>query len=285
MNRALDGKVVLITGATEGVGKAAALELARQGAKLVLVGRNPEKTQRVVSEVQNVASHPVEQIIADMSSMADVRRVAKEFLAKHDRLDVLANNAGALVNDYILSADGFEMTFALNHMGYFLLTAELLNVLKKTPGARIISTSSGAHNSGRIDLETFVKRNGRAGFSAYTASKLANILFTRELARRIEGSGVVANCFHPGFVRTGFGVSNKDILGKAIGVVASIFGRTPEKGAETLVWLATSEEGGRVSGQYFFNNKVAKISKRAQDDVMAKKLWELSERLAAKQAS
>lgn len=280
MAKELDGKVFLITGATEGIGKAAALSFAKGGATLVLVGRNREKTERTVTDLRAASGNEaITHLLGDMSKIADVRTVAEGFRRKHDRLDVLVNNAGAVFNDYSLSADGIEMTFALNHVGYFVLTVALLDLVRKTPGARIVSTSSGAHRGGKVNLDTIVKRNGKAGFSSYSDSKLANILFTRELARQLDGSGATANCMHPGFVRTGFGMNNPGWMASVISVASSLFARTPEKGAETLVWLATSPEAAQHNGQYFYDKKIASTSKRAQDDAMAKALWELSEKL------
>src|SRR5579859_3340619 len=202
----LEGKVILVTGATEGIGKAACDTFAARGATLVVVARNREKGERLVEAWKKASGNErIELLVGDLSKQDEVRGVARGFRATHDRLDVLCNNAGALFAKYQRSADGFEMTFALNHLSYFLLTHELLPVLMQTRGARIVNTSSDAHRGGRLDLETIARRpSKRAGFFAYSDSKLANILFTRELARRISGSGVVANCFHPGFVRTGF---------------------------------------------------------------------------------
>jgi len=280
MTRDLEEKVMLLTGGTEGIGKAAAVELARRGATLVLVGRSAEKTSRVVADLRvSSGNDRIEAVVADLSSVEAVRSAAASFRAKHERLDVLINNAGAVFKDYALSSDGIEMTFALNHVAYFVLTNELLALLKKTPGSRVVSTSSGAHRGGKLDLATVVKRNGKAGFGAYADSKLANILFTRELARRLEGSGPTANCMHPGFVRSGFGMNNPGWMATMIKVSGSLFARTPEKGAETLIWLAASPEAAKHSGQYFFDKKVASLSKRAQDDTLATGLWELSEAL------
>jgi NAD(P)-dependent dehydrogenase (short-subunit alcohol dehydrogenase family) len=278
----LEGKVFLVTGATEGIGKAAALAFARRGATLALVARSREKGERVVAELKAASGNDrVELLVGDMSSLADVRAVADAFRAKHDRLDVLVNNAGAVFTDHRLSADGVEMTFALNHLGYFALTTRLLDLLRKTPGSRVVSTSSGAHQTGRLDLATVAKRDGSAGFAAYGDSKLANILFTRELARRLAGTSVTANCFHPGFVHTGFGLNNGGFLKWALGWVSPLFARTPEKGAETLIWLATSPEAEKVNGEYFHDLKIARTTRRAKDDDLAKGLWELSEKLAA----
>lgn len=280
MAKELDGKIFLVTGATEGIGKAAALAFAKEGASLALVGRSRDKTERTVGELKAASGNGnIESLIGDMSSIAEVRAVAQKFRDTHDRLDVLVNNAGAVFKEYAVSADGLEMTFALNHVGYFVLTTALLDLVKQTPGARIVSTSSGAHMTGKVDLQTIAKRNGKAGFSAYADSKLANILFTRELARRLEGTSATANCMHPGFVQTGFGLNNPGWMASLIKVSGSLFARTPEKGAETLVWLATSAEAGQHNGQYFHDKKVARISKRAQDDALAKGLWQLTEKL------
>ncbi|MBL8740012.1 MAG: SDR family NAD(P)-dependent oxidoreductase, partial [Myxococcales bacterium] len=236
----LKGKVFVVTGATEGIGKEACFDFARRGATLVIVGRNREKTERVATELATAGAESVELIVADISSLADMRRVAREVSARHDKLDVLVNNAGAVFADYKLSVDGFEQTFALNHLGYFVLTTELQPLLKATAGARIVSTASGAHRTSRIDLSTVaVRPNRRAGFNAYADSKLANILFTRELGRRLAGSGVVATCFHPGFVYTGFGANNPGLFGSAIQLAAKLTARDSKKGAETLIWLAT----------------------------------------------
>ncbi len=276
----LKDKVVLLTGATEGIGKAAALELARRGATLVLVGRNAEKTERVAAEVRQTGNGRVETIVGDLSKLSDIRAVAAAFKAKHDRLDVLANNAGAVFTQRILTSDGFEQTFALNHLNYFLLSHELLDVLARTPGARVVSTSSGAHRRGKLgDLDELAYRRGRySSFSVYSDSKLANVLFTRELAKRVKDKGIVANCFHPGFVRTGFAQNNAGTpLAIIVRAIGSVLARTPEKGAETLVWLASSPAGGRVSGEYFLDCRVAPMSTRARDDEMARRLWAFSE--------
>ncbi len=287
MVKDLDGRVFLVTGATEGIGKAASLAFARRGGTVVLVGRNREKGEGVVADlVQTSGNKNVSLLLGDMSKIADIRAVADAFRGKHSRLDVLINNAGAVFSDYRTSADGFEMTFALNHLGYFVLTTALLDLVAKTPYARVVSTSSAAHQMGKFNLDTISKRDGKsAGFGAYGESKLANILFTRELARRLGSSpdtakGVTANCFHPGYVRTGFGLNNDGVfMTWAMKLGGSLFARTPEKGAETLIWAATSPEAARYSGEYFFDCAVEKTTKRAKDDGLARQLWELSERL------
>lgn len=285
MDGDLKGKTILVTGATEGIGKAAALDFSRRGATVVIVGRNPEKTERVRSEIEQASGNPVESILGDLALVSENRRVAREFLAKHDRLDVLVNNAGALFQSRKLTAEGFEMTFALNHLAYFVLTNELLDVLKKTPGARIVSTSSGAHASGKLDLDDIAVRSKRYfGFEVYGSSKLANILFTRELARRLEGTGVTVNCFHPGFVHTGFGSAN-GFVSPFIKVGAVLFGRSPEKGAETLIWLATSPEAASFTGEYFMDKKTSRRTRKAKSDELAKQLWDLTEGLLTKKAA
>jgi len=284
MTKDLEGKVFLVTGATDGIGKAAAHQFARRGAELVLVGRSREKGERVVQEiVAQSGNEHVELLLGDMSRIADVRAVAEQFRASHDRLDVLVNNAGALFMDYRTSADGLEMTFALNHMAYFVLTTALLDLLRATPGSRVVSTSSGAHQMGKLELDTIAKRNGKAGNRAYADSKLATILFTRELARRL-GPQSTASCFHPGFVRTAFGSNNGGTVAWLIKVLASMLARSPEKGAETLVWAATSPEAATHDGEYFYDCKPKRTSKLAQDDGLAAALWELSEALARKAA-
>jgi len=282
MAKNLEGKVFLVTGGTEGIGKAAAVEFAKRGATLALVARSREKGERVVSELKAASGHEtIELLIGDLSTIAACRSVAKSFREKYDRLDVLVNNAGAYFDEYTTSADGLEMTFALNHIAYFVLTNEVLDLLKKTPGSRIVSTSSAAHQAGKIDLATVAKRNGKAGWGAYGDSKLANILFTRELSRRLGADGPKVNCFHPGFVQTGFGQNTRGFVKTLISVGAAIFARKPAKGAETLIWLATSPEGGQFTGEYFFDKQVAGTTWQAKDAALAKGLWDLSEKLVA----
>jgi NAD(P)-dependent dehydrogenase (short-subunit alcohol dehydrogenase family) len=281
--RDLDGKVILVTGATEGIGKAAALEFARRGAALTIVGRDPGKTDRVANELRGASGNrEIDYVVGDLSQLREVIRVAAEVRARRERLDVLVNNAGAVFLQHRLTTDGLEMTFALNHMSYFVLTRELTELLAKVPKARIVSTSSGAHGRGQVHPATIAARpSGKAGFAAYCDSKLCNILFTRELARRVADRGIIANCFHPGFVRTGFGQNNPGRLALAVKITARLFARTPEKGAETLVWLASSPDAATVSGEYFQDKKVARTIRSAKDDALAKLLWELSERICA----
>ena len=285
MEQDLTGKVFLVTGATEGIGKAAARTFSRRGATVVLVGRNPQKTAQVQAEISaKMGTGPVETIIGDLSLMAETRRVAAEFKARHDRLDVLVNNAGAVFDSKQMTAEGIEMTFALNHLGYFLLTHELRGLLEQTPDARVVSTSSGAHRMGNFDFDDLVKRDKvYGGFQVYGDSKLANILFTRELARRLQPAGVLANCFHPGMVGTGFGLNGRGLTYWMVKTTYWLIARTPEKGAETLVWLATSPEAADKTGEYFYNRRVARTRREAKDDALAGRLWSLSERLCGLQ--
>lgn len=282
MKKDLDGKVVLVTGATDGIGKCAALELARRGATLTIVGRNQSKTERVAEELKSAGNYDrVHVILGDLSKLTEMKSVAQAFLAKNDRLDILINNAGAWFEKYQLTDDGIEQTFALNHMSYFVITSELLDVIRKTPNARVVSTSSGAHMGGRIDFSMVVKRNGRAGFSAYADSKLANVLFTFELAKRLSGTSAVANCFHPGFTKSEFGKNNFWPLKWTFQLGQALAARSTEKGAETLVWLATHPDAAQYSGQYFYDKKPRRIHAGGNDEGLAAKLWDLSLNLAA----
>lgn len=280
MSDSLKGKTFLVTGATEGVGKAAAHHFAQRGGSVTLVGRNPEKTARVVSQLKSATgNNEVDYLLADLSSIAQVRAVADAFRARHDRLDVLVNNAGAVFKSREVTVDGLERTFALNHLSYFQLTVRLLDLLQRAPGARVVSTSSGAHAVGKMDLDAVATRERYSIPAAYADSKLANVLFTRELARRLAGTGVTANCFHPGWVASGFALNNGGFIARLLSVVAPVLARSPEQGADTLVWLATSAEAAAWTGEYFSNRAVRRTAQRGQDSALAARLWELSERL------
>ncbi|HEY1954825.1 MAG TPA: SDR family oxidoreductase [Polyangiaceae bacterium] len=277
----IENKHVLITGASRGIGKATALELARRGANLSLLVRNRELGEKVVEEIRALGkSGRVDLFVADLSSMKDVRRVAAEFLAKHDRLDVLLNNAGAINMDREKTVDGYERTFATNHLAYFLLTELLLDLLKKSAPSRIVNVASEAHRQGRIDFDDpmFEKRS-YAGFSAYGTSKLANILFTRELAKRLEGTGVTANSLHPGVIASGFGRNNQGVFGFIMRNLAGPFLGSEESGARTSVYLASSPEVAGKTGLYWKSSREATPTSAARDDAAASKLWQLSEKL------
>ncbi len=278
----MKGNVVLVTGATDGIGKVTALELARMGATVVVAGRNPEKGGRVVSEIiAETGNNNVELMLADLSSMAEVKKLADTFKRKYDRLDVLVNNAGALFIQRKVTVDGYEMTFALNHLSYFLLTHLLLDVLKASAPARIVNVSSDAHYSGTLDFDDLQheKRYGR--LSVYSDSKLANVVFTFELARRLDGTGVSANVLHPGFVATRFGHNNGRLASLIMTPIHKLFALSPEQGAQTSVYLAASPEVDGVSGQYFENSKPVRVKSAAYDQTAWTRLWEASEKLVA----
>ena len=240
-------KRVLITGATNGIGKQAALELTQMGADLVIVGRNEAKTRRVQHDLRALnGGGEIDYLIADLSSMAEIRRIADEFRAKYDRLDVLLNNAGAAFSDFQLSADGYEMSFALNHISYYLLTHLLLDLLIQTSQeqdeARIINVSSSAHRGATLRLDNLRDKKGFQFMNSYGASKLMNVLFTYELARRLADRSVVVNAVHPGLVATGFGHETGWLYSTLCKILQRLFADSPEKGAETLVYLASSRK-------------------------------------------
>jgi len=287
MKQDLVGKVILITGATDGIGKAAATEFAKRGATLTIVGRSKEKTERVLDELKAASGNQnLGILLCDLSRMADVKRAAEEFKAKHDRLDVLVNNAGATFKAKAMGPDGFELTFALNHLAYFQLTTSLLDLLRKTSGARIVSTSSSMQARGKLDLAKTPKSLEGSGPSAYAASKLANILFTKELQRQLAGTTAIANCFEPGMVRTQFGGfgSDQGVLLNLVYALARPFSSTPEEGADSLVWLATSPDATSLKGEYISKRRPARPQKQALDAKLATDLWTLSEKLCAEAA-
>lgn len=274
----MPGKTILVTGATNGIGKAAAEGLAKQGHTVVMVGRSPAKTRATVEEIrQKSGNSAVESLIADLASLADVRRLADEFRQRYARLDVLVNNAGVYQATRQESVDGYEMTFAVNHLAYFLLTNLLLDTLKASAPARVVNVASDAHSGAKInfdDLQT-VKNFGAMG-PAYGQSKLANILFTYELARRLEGTGVTANALHPGLVATGFAANNSGATMRLFRAATRIFGKTPEQGAQTILYLATSPEVEGVSGKYWDKCKAIASSSESYNEVDQKRLWDVS---------
>ena len=276
------GKLVLVTGATAGIGLVTARELARAGANVVLVGRSPERCQQAVDLIRKETGNPaVEAIVGDLSSQNDVRRVASEFLQRFDRLDVLVNNAGAFFSERKESADGIEMTWALNHLGYFLLTNLLLDRIKATGSARVVSVASDAHRfASGINFDDPEGKKKYGGWAAYSQSKLANILFTRELARRLAGSVVTANCLHPGFVASNFTAGNGR-MGWVLRQLASLFAINVDEGAKTSIYLASSRDVAATTGAYFAKCRQAKPTRAASNDASASRLWELSERMIA----
>jgi NAD(P)-dependent dehydrogenase (short-subunit alcohol dehydrogenase family) len=265
--------LVVLTGATRGIGRAAAIELARQGAEVAVVGRDEARVGAVAEEAREGGHAEIHEHVADMTLMTQVRRLADELRDNYERIDVLANNAGALFASREVTEEGFERTFALNHLAPFLLTNLLRERLRD---GRVVTTASDAHRSGGLDLDDLQSERSYSALRVYSATKLCNILFTRELARRAPE--LHANSFHPGTVRTGFG-KNEDGIWKILVTIASPLMRSPERGARSLVWLALSEEGGDLDGEYVQDEKVAEPSRAAQDDDLARALWERSAEL------
>lgn len=265
---------VLLTGATRGIGQAAAVELARQGVEVALVGRELERVQAVALQARAAGGGAaVHEHVADLMLMADVRALAEEVRERHGQIDVLANNAGALFASRQETSEGFERTFALNHLAPFLLTALLRDRLA---GGRVVSTSSDAHKSGVLNLDDLQSRRSYSAMRVYGITKLCNILFTRELARRAPE--LHANCFHPGVVRTGFG-KNEGGLWKVLTTLGAPFFRSPARGARSLVWLAVSDQAASLTGEYVQDEKVLAPSAQAQDETLAQGLWEKSAEL------
>lgn len=282
------GKRVIITGATGGIGLAAARELARRGARLSIVARSETRAVAAVAEIRAAAGTgtEVDVLDADLSSQASIHRLADEILARYPRVEVLINNAGGMNGSRRLTEDGLELTWAVNHIAPFLLTTLLLERIKASAPARIITTSSDAHEGAHIPFDDINAAGGYGGFgfTRYGQTKLANILFTAELARRLEGSKVTANCFHPGFVASGFNRNNGKLMAFAM-TLARPFARTPARGADTLVWLADSTEVSSESGGYFVDRKPLQPSAPARDPETARRLWEVSEEQTALRAS
>lgn len=275
----MERKIILITGATSGIGKETAHKLAEMGAELVLVARDEEKLKNTIREIiESTRNTKLDYIRCDLSSMKDIRQMAERFLQRYNRLDVLINNAGLIVPEFRKTVDGYEYTFALNHLGYFLTTGLLIETLLKSAPARIINVSSVAHTWSDIQFDDLMLEKKYNLAKAYGQSKLANILFTKELARRLDGKGVTANCLHPGAVNTRFGSEFKGIFKAAMDILRPLM-ISPKKAAETPVYLAISNEVGSVSGEYFAKKRPAKTSRAAQDMEKARKLWEISEKL------
>jgi NAD(P)-dependent dehydrogenase (short-subunit alcohol dehydrogenase family) len=265
--------VVVLTGATRGIGRAAAIELARRGAEIVLVGRSPERVRAVVEQATAASGGgQVHGHVADLALMSDVRLLADTIRGQYEHVDVLANNAGALFASRRETSEGFEQTFALNHLAPFLLT----NLLRdRLTGGRVVTTASAAHQSGLLDLDDLQSKKSYS-LRVYGTSKLCNILFTRELARRAPE--LHANCFHPGVVRTGF-AKNENGIWKILATLGAPFLRSPERGARSLVWLALSDDAAGLTGEYIEDQKVIAPSLQAQDDNLAQSLWEQSAQL------
>jgi NAD(P)-dependent dehydrogenase (short-subunit alcohol dehydrogenase family) len=277
----VQGKVCVITGATSGLGLEAAERLAKMGARLVLIGRDRGRGDAALARLRGaVPGIEARMHYADLSLMAEAKRLAAEIAAAEPKIDVLVNNAGAMFASRHETAEGLELTFALNHMAYFIVTNLLLERLKASGQARIVSTASAAHLGQRLDFDDLQSRKSYSGMKVYGRSKLANILFTRELARRIAGSGVTANCLHPGFVATRFGSSNGLLMRTGVRIAMRFGAITVEKGAETIVYLASAPEVAGASGGYYYKSRLTQPSAAAQDDEAARRLWAESARLA-----
>jgi NAD(P)-dependent dehydrogenase (short-subunit alcohol dehydrogenase family) len=276
-------KTIVITGGTSGIGEVAAVELAKQGARIVLIARDPDRIQMTLPKLRVAnpgADH--KSYVADLSRIAEVKRVAREIASSEPEIDVLINNAGAMFGSRQMTEDGLEKTFALNHMSYFVVTNLLLPNLK--PGARVVSTASDAHQGAKLYFDDLQSAKKYSGFAVYGRSKLCNILFNRELARRLDGSGVTANCLHPGFVATRFGDQSGGIFQTAIKIAKPVGAISPGKGAQTIVYLASSPEVEGKNGGYYYKNKLATPTKEAQSDADASRLWDVSAKLAGMDA-
>jgi NAD(P)-dependent dehydrogenase (short-subunit alcohol dehydrogenase family) len=275
----MQGKTVVITGGTSGIGQVAAEKLAGMGARIILVARSQSRGQAALSRLREIAPGAKHGIYyGDLSRLAELRRVGKEIAAAETRIDVLINNAGAMFGQRQVTDDNLELTFATNHLSYFVLTHELREPLIASSPSRIVNTSSHAHYRGTIDFDNLQYQHDYKSFPAYSRSKLCNVLFTRVLARQLAGTGVTANSLHPGFVKTRFGDESGGGMARMIGLM-KIFAISPEKGAETIIYLASSPDVAKTTGLYFYKCKPVEPSKLAQDDAAAERLWEYTDRL------
>ncbi len=276
----MTGKVCIVTGATSGIGRAAASALAQQGATVVLLSRNAQKCARVATEIQGqTGNQNIGFIATDLSSLKAVRAAAAEFRQRYSRLDVLLNNAGVSPSKRRESVDGFEYTFALNHLGHFLLTNLLLDMLVASAPSRIVSVSSSIYKQAKLDFEDLQLRRGFSAMKAYANSKLANLLFTVELARRVADKRVTVNAMAPGLVKTNIGQEEGWFYAFSKRLADFFGGKTPEQGADTLVWLATAPEVAGVTGKYYEKRQAMPLSRDAADPDLASRMWRVSEEL------
>ncbi len=275
----MTGRRCVITGATSGIGEATARALARAGAELTLVCRSPERAEATIARIQDEAPDArVDRIIADLSAQAEIRQAAAELLADPRPIHVLVNNAGVVNIRYSTTVDAIETTFAVNHLAYFLLTRLLLERIQQSPDARIVNVASDAHRFSRMDFDNLGHESDFGWIKVYGQSKLANILFTRELARRL-GDGVTVNALHPGGVRTNFGANNAPRLQRVLMTLGRPFLRSPEGGADTAIWLASAPEVAGTTGEYFASRKRRSGTRASRDMEAARRLWEVSERM------
>jgi NAD(P)-dependent dehydrogenase (short-subunit alcohol dehydrogenase family) len=277
----MQGKTVVVTGATQGIGYEAARAIARLGARVILTARDRARGERAASTISAESGATVELVLCDFASLASIRAAAAEVRERASALHVLLNNAGALYLERRESVDGLELTFATNHLGYFLFTRLLEELLVRSAPARIVNVASAAHRVARRgpSFDDLERRRGYSGFRVYGETKLMNILFTRELARRLAGTGVTANSLHPGVIASGFGTNNRGVLGWLMRHATRYVFSTPEEGAATSVFLCTSPEVEGVTGKYFARCREVRPRPQAEDDEAARRLWELSERL------
>ena len=270
------GKIVLVTGSTGGIGQATALGLARMGAHVAITGRDQARTENAAREIRAIGGGQVDTFVADLSCQSQVRRLADEVLQQLPRIDVLVNNVGGYWNTRHVTADGLERTFALNHLAPFLLTNLLLNRLKESAQARVVTVASNAHTTGRIDFDDLQGEQSHSGARAYSQSKLANVLFTYELARRMRATLVTANALHPGVVRTSFGAEDPAGIQRFFVPFMRPFLKAPTQGAATSIHLASAPDLGQVTGRYFANSKPKRSSKLSYDEAAAARLWQAS---------
>lgn len=276
----MSNRIALVTGATAGIGKETARGIAETGATVVLVARNKAKGEAVARELKNSTKNErIDLLTADLSSLSEIRRCADEFKAKYDRLEILVNNAGAIFDQREATADGLEMTFALNHISYFLLTNLLLDVIKQNSPARIVSVSSKAHSFGKIEFNNLQSEKKFSKLGSYANSKLMNVLFTYELARRLKDTNVTANCLNPGAVASDFGKDLSGLFSLFVKLGRKTFFISPKKGAETSIYLATSPEIEGVTGKYFDEKKAVPSLEISSDESLQKRLWKISEEI------
>jgi NAD(P)-dependent dehydrogenase (short-subunit alcohol dehydrogenase family) len=274
----MNGLTCLITGATDGIGKETAIGMAKNGYNLILIGRNEEKGKKVSDEIRKIAdSIDIDFFTADLILMKEVSRVADEVCQKYDRIDVLINNVGAYFAFRDVTEEGFERTFALNHLGYFLMTKKLLPLVEKSDYKRIVNVSSSAHYGVSFEFDNLNGEKKYRGFRAYQKSKLANVMFTYELAKKVKDSGITANCLHPGFVASKFGNNNNFIWRGIIGFAKALTAINVKKGAKNSIHLACSDDVKDISGRFFSNCEVKNGSGKAKNEEHNQKLWEISE--------
>ena len=277
----MNGKVCLVTGATDGIGKVSARVLAEKGAKVIIVGRNPEKSATVLAELKSSSGNEnIDLLMADLAVMQEVRDLAEQVISHYDRLDILLNNAGGYFAKHELTSDGLERTFALNHMSYFLLTNKLMELLKSSAPARIVNVSSDAHYGVDMDFENLNGEQEYKAWKAYQKSKLANVLFTYELLKKVPAD-ITVNCLHPGFVATNFGHNNGGFIGPVLKIAQRISAIDPEEGAKTSIFLCSAPEVKGVSGKYFYKCQPKTSSRESRNMDTGKRLWQISSDIAS----